>query len=349
MKLKNLTALLLCLALAVPVFATEPAEETEQPPIYVGVQKVETLPASWDPLEERNADQEAILRLTAEPLYRMNGEGQMEPAQAAGLPQDVTAEYAGRFGIPQDARRGYAFSISPREGACWEDGTAVTAADWLFTVEKLLEKERFSLEIANYEAVLRGDTHPATEVKSLLEAGYNSVAEAEEAGITDFYVDTTWYWGLDAGWLRTTDRTRLFDAAIPSGCEEMYVTPAYLYRNYLSDGGKEAVFQSEFVGIPVQSGEKLGREDVGLFVENNCLILILQEPAAVSTVALAMTDLYPVRADSYGEGYGTVVEYSACGRYRIVHRSGMELLLEPNPHWNWEDIEFQTVRCTAGA
>lgn len=340
MKLKRLTALLLCLALAVPVFATEPEAVPETlPPIYVGVQKLDSLPASWDPLEERNADQETILRLTAEPLYRLSGEGRIEPAQAADLPRDVTAEFAGSFGIPRDARRGYAFAISPREGACWEDGTSVTAADWLFTVEKLLEKERFSLEIANYEAVLRGDTYPATEVKSLLEAGYHSVAEAENAGITDFYVDTTWYWGLDAGWLRITDRTRLFDGAIPSGCEEMYVTPAYLYRNYLSETGKEAVFQSEFVGIPVHSGEKLGRDEVGLFADNNRLILILQEPAAVSTVALAMTNLYPVR-NGYGAG-----TYSACGPYRVADKTATELLLEPNPYWNGAAAEFEQIRC----
>lgn len=349
MKGKRILALGLCLALATPAFATEPETVPETlPPIYVGVQELDALPGSWDPLEDRTPDREAILRLTAEPLFRLAAEGTVEPAQAASLPRDVTAEFAGRYGVPGDAQRGYAFAISLREGACWENGTPVTTADWAYTFEKMLDSGSFPLEIANYGAFLRGDTHPAAKIQSLQDAGYSTVTEAISAGYRDFYVDTTWYWGLDTGWLRTTDRTRLFDAAIPSGCEEMYVTPAYLYRTYLADGGKEAAFQGEFVGIPVENGEPLTREDVGLVAESGRVVLILQEPAAASTVALALTGLYPVPAGS-GENYGTPRNYTACGPYRIAEASDAELLLEPNPHWNGEAGEFERIRCTAGA
>lgn len=347
MKGNRIIALGLCLILlAVPGFATEVPEET-LPPIYVGVQNLQTLPGQWDPLMERDADQEAILRLTAQALYVLNAQGQIEPAQAEELPVDVTAEFAGQYGIPKTARRGYAFAIQPRTGACWEDGSAVSVADWAFTVKKLLEQERFPLEIANYRAVLRGDTHPATEIKSLMDAGYGSVAEAQSAGYTDFYIDTSVYWGLDTGWLRTTDRTRLFDAAIPSGCEQMYVTPAYLYREYLSDSGKERMFQSEFVGIPVTPGPQMTEDEIGLIQRENDLVLILPEPMAVSSVALALTGIYPVQQTTYGEDYGTPAQYPACGPFRVKSWSGSELLLEPNPHWTGEEAVCETVRCSA--
>ena len=61
---------------------------------------------------------------------------------------------------------------------------------------------------------------------------FSSVSQAEAAGYTDFYIDITHFWGMDAGWLRVTDSTPLKDAAIPSGCEEMYLTAEYLYRNF---------------------------------------------------------------------------------------------------------------------
>lgn len=339
---------LLCLCavvLGVPVSATEaPTESPTLPPIYIGIRELSNIPESWNPMEERDADQEAILALTSEPLYRL-ADGGVVPVQASALPVDVTAEFAGRYGIPEAAARGYAFAVTLREGAFWDDGRALTAGDWLYTIEMLMEQEKFPLEIANYRAYLRGDTGPAAQIVSLMEAGYGSVEEAEDAGITDFYVETTYFWGLDTGWRRATDRTRLLDAAIPSGCEEMYVTPAYLYRRYLGTGGSLQMFQSEFVGIPAESGEAMTMDDVGILEQEGRLILILQEQTTVTHVALALSGLYPVPQGTDAEGYGTAANYHGCGQYCIVSVTDGEIRLEPNPHWTGEPAEFETVYC----
>lgn len=347
-RIKQFLALLLVFGLvcAVPVLATEPESNT-LPPIYVGVQLLEEIPESWNPLEERNADQEAILRLTGETLYRVDETGALVPAQATELPVDVTAEFAGSYGIPKNARRGYAFSIDIRPDARWEDGKSVNAADWFFTAERLLELGRFPLELANYDAYLRGDTKPSDEIISLKEAGFSSAMEAEAQGYSDFYIDLTGFWGLEAGWLRITDRTPLLDAAIPSGCEEMYLTAEYLYRNYLSDSGSHSMFQSEFVGIPVTEGQKLDMSDVGLMAMENRLVLILQEPTTASFVASALTEPVPVRPSGYSDNYGTARSYVSCGPYRIVSVSGDEIVLEPNPHWTGKAAEFKNVCCRA--
>lgn len=332
--------LILAMLLALPALASEPT--------YVGRVGLETMPESWDPLGEKTPEATSLLALTAEPLYRVSDDGRMLPAQAAELPADVTAEYAGRYGVPQDAVRGYAFEIRIREGACWEGGKKVTPADWEFTMRKLLESGCFPLEIANYRAFLRGDTVPSDQIISLKEAGFSSVSEAEEGGYSDFYLDITHFWGLDAGWLRVTDRTPLIDAAIPSGCEEMYLTAAYLYRTYLSDGGSQQMFQSEFVGIPLSDGEKLTMEDVGLIAEESRLVLISQEPAAAGYVAAVLADLTPVRSDAYDGTYGTEGNYSACGPYRITSVTADEITLEPNPHWTGAAEKFKIIRCSTG-
>lgn len=345
-KMRKMMILVLSLLLVIPVAASEteaPAPET-LPPIYVGVATLPGIPENWDPLGAESDGKQELLELISEPLFRLEN-GIPVPAQAAALPVDVTVEFAGQYGIPVNAIRGYAFSISIREDAAWENGKPVTAADWYFTVEQLLKQEKFPLEIANYRAYLREDTNPAQEIISLMDAGFSSVEEAENAGHRDFYVETTVFWGLDdTGWFRTTDRTRLFDAAIPSGCEEMFVTPAYLYQKYLA-GGSLAMFQREFVGIPVEEGEKLGWDQVGLLLQEDRLVLILQEPAAPEFVALSMTGLYPVEKQSYNGNAAAM----SCGPYRVSETAAGQILLEPNPHWTGIAAEYEIVRCVSGS
>ena len=345
--MKKLTALLCLLALALPVSATEPTAATEPPtlpPLVIGVRTLPEIPDSWNPMEQREPEQNAVLELTAEPLYRIQA-GEAVPVQAAAMPLDVTAEFAGQFHIPQNAAHGYAYAITLREGTFWDDGRKLTLSDWVYTIEKQLELDLFPLEIANYRAYLRGDTAPAEEIVSLRDAGYGSIEEAEEAGIFDFYLDTTHFWGLDTGWRRSTDRTRLFDEAVPSGCEEMYVTPAYLYREYLGKTGTQTMFQSEFVGIPVQSGEKLTMNDVGLFADDERMVMVLEKPVTTDHLALILSDLYPVPRGTDVTVYGSAGEYLGCGPYRVESASANEILLLPNPYWTGEPAAFEQVVC----
>ena len=337
-KIKMLPVLLLCiLALTLPTVAAEPESPT-LPPIYVGVQKLEAIPGSWNPLEERTSTGDLILSLTGEPLYCLDSEGSFVPAQAAGMPRDVTADYAGSFGIPKTARRGYAFEITLREGACWEDGEAVTVLDWYATALQLMEQGRFPLEIAGYGEFIVGGTKPAEKIISLKEAGFNSAMEAEAAGHRDFYIDVTHFWGLEEGWLSVTDKTPLLDAAMPSGGTEMYLTAEYLYLNYLAEGGTQTMFQTEFVGIPVEEGEKLTMEDVGLICDRDTLVVILEQQTAPSHLAMALSGLYAVREDGF----------TNCGPYRVVSSTESEILLEPNPRWTGEKPVYASVRCYAG-
>ena len=344
---KRITAIGLCVILTVlPVAASETASPT-LPPIYVGVQQLTELPASWNPMAETDANQRAILELTSQRLYRMTADGSFAEEMAA-LPVDVTAAYAGTFGVSANAKRGYAFEIAIKDGFFWENGRPVTDRDWLYTIEQLLELDKFPLEIANYGKYLSGATHPATEVQSLMEAGFSTFAEAKSAGYTDFYLETEYFWGLEPGWYRVDDRTRLFDGAIPSGCEEMYITPAYLYSHYLGENGTLTIFQSESLGIPVENGPAYTRMDVGLLVKDGTLVLILEEPATAATVTAALAEQYPLPSGTNFEDYGNANHYTACGPYRISGVTKQEITLEPNPHWAADTTEYSTVRCIPG-
>lgn len=334
------------MALILPVSATQSPAATLAPRVE-GVLELTQVPENWSPLGQLNDDQRAILSLTSETLYKIDGEGQIQPAQAAELPLDVTAQFAGRFGIPKAAVRGYAFAIPLRSGACWDDGRPLSAGDWAYTVELLLKQDVLPLDIANYHAYRQGETGPAAQIVSLEDAGYKSVEEAQAAGLRDFYVETNVFWGLDAGWLRITDRSRLFDPAIPSGCEEMYVTPAYLFRHHLSNAGDLKHFQKKFVGVPAADGEAMTMADVGVQILEEQLVLILEERTTPSQLALALCGFYPIQQGANPDRYGTAGYYTGCGPYRIVSVTKDEILMVPSAFWTGEtaDMELELVRC----
>ena len=335
--------------LLLPVSATEAAPTLA--PRVEGVLELKKVPESWSPLGELTDDQRAILSLTSETLYKIDGNGQIQPAQASELPVDVTAQFAGRYNIPKTAVRGFAFAIPLRSGACWDDGRPLSAGDWVYTVEMLLKQDLLPLDIANYHAYRQGGTGPATQIVSLKDAGYKSMEEAQAAGIRDFYVETNVFWGLDAGWLRINDRTRLFDPAIPSGCEEMYVTPAYLFQTHLSSVGDLTYFQKDFVGVPAADGEPMTMADVGLLVWEDQLVLILEERTTPSQLALALSPFYPIQQGAKADRYGTAGYYTGCGPYRITSATAEEILMVPSAYWTGEtaDVELELVRCYKAA
>lgn len=339
-----LTCVLLMI-LALPVSATETPGPTLAPRME-GVMELSQMPDNWSPLGQLTDDQRAILSLTSEALYKIDSEGQLQPAQAAALPQDVTAQFAGHYGIPKTAVRGYAFAIPLRDRACWDDGRPLSAGDWVYTIEMLLKRDLLPLDIANYDAYRQGETGPAAQIVSLEDAGYSSLTDAQAAGIRDFYVETNVFWGLDAGWCRVTDRTRLFDPAIPSGCEEMYVTPAYLFQTYLTNSGGLKYFQKQFVGVPAADGEPMTMADVGLLVWEDQLVLVLQDRTTPSQLALALTSFYPVQQGADPDRYGTAGYYTGCGEYRIISANAKEILMVPSAFWTGEtaDVELELVR-----
>ncbi len=345
MKKRNLLALVLtiCLLLPAVVSAAEPGTVTE------AVYQMEAMPKGWNPLEERTPEEELLLQLTSDRLYVLSGDGrELTPSLAAALPQDVTADYAGSFGIPAGVDRGYAFLIDLAPDASWEDGSPVSAVDWMFTLNQMIDRKCLDLGLAGLRDYDAGTEMLSDDVTSLKDAGFSSVEEAQEFGYQHFYVDVGHFWGLDAGWVSAQSRTRLKDAAIPSGVTELYVSGAYLFDRYLRTGADQSVFQTEFVGICAEP-QYASREDIGLISDDPYrLVLILEQPTTVQTLALKLSALIPLREDLYGEDYGTSMQtYSSCGPWRIAALEAGAVILEPNPCWQGQRQEADRVRLMA--
>lgn len=323
---KRILAAVLLAALLLPVEARAVQTEGRSANVTeIPVYDMDILPGTWNPLSDMTAEKEFLLEMTSGSLYRVEA-GTVIPAMAAAMPGDVTAEYAGSFGIPADAVRGYAFRVDLNEGACWEDGTPITAEDWLFTIGKYQESEKSYVNFATEEKL------PANaEVISLAGTGFSSAAEALEAGYTGLYVNVTGLWGLEGGWRSVADRTRLRDHAIPSGLDEFYVTPAWLYETYLAEGRQYARWQGEMLGICIDTPERT----TGCFKTGEYqLTLILEEPAAASALALRLARMRPLRESLWGPEYATSpAGYSACGPYRVETVEPGLITLVKNERW----------------
>ena len=353
--LNKISALLLAVFLLVqPVFAqSEPSLPTELD-VVSAVHLVAALPSNWSPLSVRTEERQFLLDLTTAPVYTLSADGSWQPVLASALPEDVTAQYAGTFGIPAGAQGGYAYRIQLNPDACWEDGAAITADDYIFSIEKLLEDEENRANwtfLAGAEAILSGENRPGDEIISLREARLFNIHDALAAGYADLYVDTTRFWGLDAGWQNISSRSRLEDLAMPDGMDERFVSPAYLYAHYLADGAESSRFQSNFIGIRKLSGETMTMEDLGIRKTGPLeIVLLLQEPCAPSTLMQKLEKLVLLRKNCWSNYFATSVEtYRSYGPYCITSVGEEQIVLEPNPSW-WGDPvsrDFDRIICRA--
>jgi len=358
---KGLCLFLMMLLLSQPVFAeavTEAATQPTQPPepdIISAVHTVQTLPGNWSPLSPVTAERQWLLRMTTALPYELAADGNWVPVLASELPPDVTADYAGSCGIPADAQGGYAYRILLSSAARWEDGLMITADDYIFSIRKLLEDEENRPNwtfLANAEEVLSGKKKAGDEIIPLRDAEFESVAAAKAAGHTEFYIDTTNFWGLEGGWRPITDRSGLQDFAMPAGMDERFVSPAYLYARYLADGTETARFQSEFIGIPKVLGGTMTMEDLGIVkISPFELVLLLREPLAPSALMQKLEKLYLFRESCWGKDFATSAEdYCGYGPYRITAADSEEIILQPNENWWGEPVseDFDRIICRTG-
>lgn len=351
---KLLCLFLTTLLLVQPVLATDTTEPV-QADIISAVRTVTELPSNWSPLTPATTEKQWLLDMTTASLYELT-DGSWEPVLAQELPEDVTADYAGTYGIPADARGSYAYRITLNSDACWEDGFGITADDYVFSFRKLLEDEKNRHNwtfLANAEAVLSGKSQPEDDIINLRSAKFTSMQEAIAAGHTEFYVDTTRFWGLEGGWRSISDRSRLQDFAMPDGMDERFVSPAYLFARYLADGTENSRLQREFIGIHSSAGETITMEDLGVIrVSPFELVLILQMPAAPSVLMQNLENLFLFRESCWGKDFATSSEtYCSYGPYRITAADSQQIILEPNANW-WgapTTGEFDRIICkTAG-
>lgn len=343
--------MLMLAALLCPLFGYATEVEDTLPADAVGVYEMPVLPGNWSPLSDQTPQKQFLLEMTSDRLYRVDSDGGVQPAMAQALPVDVTAQYAGNvdFGIPTQARRGYVFQLELNPGVCWENGEAVTAQDWVFTLTQYWRAGK--LDLALGWVTTSDQSEQAQTPVSLREAGFSTLSQAQEAGFTDFFVDVGTFWGLSCGWKSVDDRTRLRDYAIPSGLDEYYVTPAYLYETYLAPGRGYERWQADLLGVQMQTATESVENPGILQTEDGKILLLLNQPTTATAVALALTDCFPMPQSQWSDVYGSAASYLACGQYRVESAGVEQILLVRNEAWqgDWQQQQPEQIRCRPAA
>lgn len=119
----------------------KPATTTEN--TYTYNYALATFPTNWNPVSYQTARDSEILDYISDSFYVFdyNDDGTgyaLVPGMAKGEPKDVTAEYVGKYGIEEgDTARAYVIEL--REDLRWEDGTAITAEDFVESAKRLLD------------------------------------------------------------------------------------------------------------------------------------------------------------------------------------------------------------------
>lgn len=100
-------------------------------------------PTNWSPALMQTNEDQTLLQYLEAPLYAFDYNDTMDgykliPCAAAGDPTDVTADYVGQWGIEEgDTARVWSFPL--REDVKWEDGTPITAHDYVRSAELMLD------------------------------------------------------------------------------------------------------------------------------------------------------------------------------------------------------------------
>ena len=88
--------------------------------------------------------------------YKFDADGKIVPGaytveySAATKLEDVTAKYAGKYGLAADAEKGQAFAMTLRNDLKWDDGTPIKAADFVYTMSQQLSPKYLFDTASNY-------------------------------------------------------------------------------------------------------------------------------------------------------------------------------------------------------
>ena len=383
--LKSVLAVVLCLVLVTAMFVG--CAPTEKPVDQVSLKQAayntttSTMPSNWNEFTYADNNDTQILNYIVSSFFeydykfendqKFNADGSINKAgivpgayttnySAATKLEDITSSVDAKWGYTdaQKTEGGYAWKITLRDDLKWDDGTAITAADFEYSMKQLLDPAFMNyrantyydtLMIKNSKVYFYQDTEGTYETIGSL--GYASVQAALDAGET-LYVNIWNMWGtkgyVDAEgnacpeYVTITDET-VWDTADAwtAGAPEDAVSGLDLYTYYgayLEPGtGYDACI------YVVNEVRDVAWENVGIYaVEGeNAIVLCLDKaysflkedgslsvwaPYYFSSLPLVKEDLYESCKIAPAEGatlwtsnYNSSLETSASwGPYKLV-------------------------------
>ena len=298
---------------------------------------------------------------------------------AATKLEDVTASVDAKWGYTdaQKAEGGYAWKITLRNDLKWDDGTAITAADFEYSMQQLLDPAFMNFRANTYYDTLMIKNskvyffqNQEGTYETVLSLGYASLQEAIDAG-KELYVDAWGFWGaegyIDAAgnevpqWVSINDETVY--SADGAGDDAFSGKALYTdYGAYLEVGAGYDAYIALYVENEVRN---VKWEDVGIYaVEGeNAIVLcldkaysFLKEDGSLSVWApyyfsslplvhkvkyeaskIAPADGATLWTSNYNSSLATTASW---GPYKLVEfEAGSHYKLEKNEYWYGWNLE----------
>lgn len=289
---------------------------------------------------------------------------------AAAFPEDVTDEYVGKYGV-NNGDENKAWRIQLNEDAVWQDGTAITADDYIYSMQQQLNPQMFNRRFDSYTSSTfsiygaRNYLYSLTEstYESLPSQGYDTVAAAVAANET-VYIDMWNTWGLsgmtDASgnecpqWVSITDTTKYRDLAVPEGEAGDWISAKEIYDQMIAGYG-EAMLLDGYLTVLVNNDhldytweyKADGNGGVGLVkVDEYTFDLILNSEISDFYIKYNLTSNWLVNKELYEAGkttMGDVVSTNYCttldstisyGPYVLEsYVPGQYFVLQRNENW----------------
>jgi len=317
--LKSVLSVVLCLMLVATMFvgcAEKPVEQVTLKQAEYNT-TTQTMPSNWNEFTYADNNDTQIMSYIGSSFFeydykfeedkKFNADGSINKAgivpgayttnySAATKLEDVTSSVDAKWGYTdeQKAEGGYAWKITLRDDLKWDDGTAITAEDFEYSMKELLDPAFMNFRANTYYDTLMIKNskiyffqNEEGTYETLGTLGYTSVQEAVDAGET-LYVNIWNMWGtagyVDAEgnecpeYVTITDET-VWDTADAwaSGTAVDAVSGLDLYTYYgayLEPGtGYDACIYVE------NENRNVAWEDVGLYAipEENAVVLCLDK------------------------------------------------------------------------
>ena len=209
---------------------------------------------------------------------------------AATKLEDVTALVDAKWGYTdaQKAEGGYAWKITLRDDLKWDDGTASTAADFVWTMQQVLDPTFMNFRANTYYDTLRIINSKAYffqnqegTYETVASLGYASNQEALDAG-KELYVNLFNMWGAQGykdengneapEWALITD-----DVVYSSADGSDYISGKLLWDNYSSytEVGVGAGYDAAI--FVENTNRDVAWETVGIYAEGNAIVVCLEK------------------------------------------------------------------------
>ena len=380
-QMKRLFALLLAVMMIMTVVGCAKKTGINDDKMYTYNTYLATCPSNWNELTYQDNNDTEIMGYIGSSFFtydfKYDDKGEIVPGEfvmqysAATKLEDVTANYVGeQWGIAE-GETAKAYKITLRNDLKWEDGTAIKAEDFVYSMQQQLDPlfqnyraDSFyvgSQIIVGAESYAKQGQTTTTSVGSLLSLEGFADVDAMLAAYGDAPAFINWNYSFGAAYdAATQEWVAPEDAVVDSGMTMKDMVPFYVQNAIAMNGADEATANSWVLDeLYVEyTYPEAAWENVGLFSTGDYeLVMILAKPLALlkedgslsykaaynmSSLPLVKKDLYESCKIAPAEGttlwttnYNSSVETTASwGPYKLESfQSGTQYVLSRNENW----------------